>query len=201
MSEPSHVRTVTRATNGAPSTPMPPPRQTAPRRARRKRPGPFPVTITQPASTLTMALTPAQRQRRHDAERMAAELTEAARQGRQPCVVSGDEGPLGSVPDAAEIITSAADLAADPAPGALRIGRDLRGRPIAVVLHARTWSLVLRHGRNRYRPTSCAFLDGGGGYSRGRDDLPHLPFCFDDEPSVLGVEWTDMVRAVLAITT
>jgi hypothetical protein len=169
------------------------------RRRPRRRPGPFPVTITQPATTTTKTaeLTPVQRNRRHAADQGAAELTAAARQGRRPYV---DSSFAVSISEAPQIIATAAGLAANPAPGALRIGRDLRGRPVAVVLHAATWSLLVRPAPAGYAPTSWAFVDGR------LDDLfggclPCLGFTLDDDPSIASVEWTDMLAEVLTLIT
>lgn len=51
------------------------------RRPRRRRPGPFPVTIVQAAATATPAVTADQRGRRSAANQIADEFTNAARQG------------------------------------------------------------------------------------------------------------------------
>ena len=98
------------------------------------------------------------------------------------------------VPD---IIADAPGLAADPTPGALPIGRDLRGRPVAVLLHADTWSLVIAPGRAGYATSSFVFIDG----HRTEFELDHLLWSFDHDTSVHGVEWTDMLAAVLAAAT
>ena len=86
-------------------------------------------------------------------------------------------------------------IAADPAAGAVEVGRDLHGRPVAVVLHAPTWSLVIHRTGNPNQPvTSRAYLDG---YST---DAPP-DFCFDADCTVTGVEWSNMIAAVLAAVT
>ena len=98
---------------------------------------------------------------------------------------------------AAGINAAAPRVAADPAPGTLRIGRDLRGDPVAVLLHADTWSLLLRAARHDHAPRSWVFLDG---YDTGHDPTDGY-FRLDHDSSALGVAWTDMVRTILAITT
>jgi len=167
------------------------------RRRPRRRPGPFPVTITQPAITKTAELTPIQRDRRRAADQGAAELTAAARQGRRPYVYSNFAE---SISEAPQIIATAAGLAANPAPGAFRIGRDLRGRPVAVVLHAATWSLLVRPAPAGYAPTSWAFVDGRLDDAFG-GLLPCLGFTLDGDPSIVGVEWTDMLAEVLTLAS
>lgn len=167
----------------------------APRRSRRRRPGPFPVTIIRPAHLAAPELTAAQRQRQQDAARIAAALTEAARHGNLPYVSRGDAIDLEQVPEAQAIVRTAVTVAANPRPHTARFGRDTRGRCVAVLLHGDTWSLVLRHPRHGLPASTWSFLDGYG------DSGSFLPFCFDDQPSVLGVEWTDMVRDLLARTT
>jgi len=65
-----------------------------------------------------------------------------------------------------------------------------------VVLHAATWSLLVRPAPAGYAPTSWTFVD------RADDDgMPCLGFSLDDDPSVAGVEWTDMVAEVLALAS
>lgn len=178
------------------TTPHSPATNAAVRRSpRRRRPGPFPVTVTRPTTTIA-ELTPAQRNRRHIADQEAAELTAAARHGSRPLLHAARSTPIDNIPRASHIIATAAALAANPAPGALRIGRDLRGRPVAVVLHAATWSLLIRPARAGRTASSWAYLDAdpdGVGWER----VPRLGLCFDDEPTVAGVEWTDMLAAVL----
>jgi len=173
---------------------------TARRRPRRRCPGPFPVTVTRPATTKTAELTPVQRDRRRAADQGGAELTAAARQGRRPYVDSSLAVSISEAPQASRIIATAAGLAANPAPGALRIGRDLRGRPVAVVLHAATWSLLVRPAPAGYAPTSWAFLDGRLDDAFG-GCLPCLGFTLDGDPSIAGVEWTDMLAAILTLAS
>lgn len=174
-----------------PSTTVPP---TAQRRPRRRCPGPFPVIITQPATTSTAELTPVQRDRRHTADQGGAELTAAARQGRPPYLDHAVAVSISDIPQASRIVATAPGLAANPAPGALRIGRDLRGRPVAVVLHAETWSLLVWPASGGHAPTSWAFLDGLDHVDCG---LPRLGVTLDDDPSIAGVEWTEMLAMVL----
>ncbi|MFC0532111.1 hypothetical protein [Phytohabitans kaempferiae] len=83
-------------------------------------------------------LTAVQRDRRGAANQLGHHLTEAARRGINPLVDKPMQMPLRLVPQAPHIIHAAPALAAAPPPDALRIGRDLRGRPVVVVLHADT---------------------------------------------------------------
>lgn len=129
------------------------------RRPRRRRPGPFPVIITRPATTTGAPLTAIQRERRRRADQCGAELTAAALQGRRPDLEHPCEASVADLPKASRIIAIAAALAADSEPGAFRVGRDLRGRPVAVVLHAEDWSLLIRPARVGYAPTSWTFFD------------------------------------------
>jgi hypothetical protein len=107
------------------------------------------------------------------------------------------------VPEASDIVRDAPAIAADPLPGALQTGRNLHGRPVAVVVHAETWSLVLRPHPQRpaqdaaaHTATSWAFLDADGkGYRRA-----FIGLRFDGEDSVSGARWQAMVRRVLTIT-
>ncbi len=170
------------------------------RRTRRPRrqhqPTPAPVVIVRAASVAATQPTPAQRARRAAARRRAAEATDAARRGWP---ASWDDPGLRmrieAVPQAARILQEAPTIAADPAAGAVEVGRDLHGRPVAVVLHAPTWSLVIHRTGNPNQPvTSRAYLDG---YST---DAPP-DFCFDADCTVTGVEWSDMIAAVLAAVT
>ncbi|WP_213451211.1 hypothetical protein [Rhizomonospora bruguierae] len=168
------------------------------RRPRRRRPGPFPVTIVQAAATVAPAVTADQHGRRSTASQIAAEFTNAARQGRAPCVgATYDVMWAIDIRQVTDIIADAPRLAADPAPGSLLIGRDLRGRPVAVLLHADTWSLVITPCRDGHTPTSFVVIDG----HRSGFDLDHLVWSFDDDTSVHGVEWTDMLAAVLTAAT
>ncbi|PZG12498.1 hypothetical protein C1I95_25700 [Micromonospora craterilacus] len=63
------------------------------------------------------------------------------------------------------------------------------------MLHGDRWSLVVQPGA--VHPTSWAFLDGYGAAL----ELSHAVFCFDDDPSPLGMAWTDMIAQVLTLTT
>jgi hypothetical protein len=163
----------------------------------------FPVTIVRPATTPLPTLTAVQRDRRRAASRLAASLTYAAR-GRSrrghPDVVAG------FVPwpeTGSQIIREAPDLAAAPPPGAMQVGTNDQGRPVAMVLHADRWSLVLHAARIRtygwQPPVSWVFVD--------RPDDPdwhdefgidYLADSFDHEHNVA---WTHMVTTVLALTT
>jgi hypothetical protein len=166
----------------------------APRRPRRRRPGP--VTLVRPATITTPALTGEQRERRRAANEIAAELTAAARQGRRPYCVPGMAIRITEITQAVDIIAAAPAIAADPPPGALRIGRHLRGRAVAVVLHADDWSLVLRPAHGGRTPASWTFIDGDHNAYFGTP----VPFCLDRDTTVRGVEWTDMLAAVQDLT-
>ncbi|MFI7075040.1 MULTISPECIES: hypothetical protein [Micromonospora] len=156
--------------------------------------------IVRPATIPTPPLTAAQRNRRRAADQLASELTDAARQGRQ-CHYSelAFVAPMNLIPETPTIIAEASQVAAAPPPASLRVGRNLRGEPVAVVLHGDRWSLVVQPNRAAAdRPaTSWAFLDGYG----QAFDMAYLVFCFDDDPSVLGVTWTDMINHVLALAS
>lgn len=87
-----------------------------------------------------------------------------------------------------DIIEQAPVLAAAPPPGAVRIGRDARGRPVVAVLHAPQWSLVLR--RAHPDPVVWAFIGAIGKFS--------FRFCGSRE---LRVAWDEMTRAVYTTLT
>jgi len=59
-----------------------------------------------------------------------------------------------------DIIAQAPVLAGAAPPGAVRVGRDGRGRPVAAVLHAPRWSLVLR--RAHPNPAVWVFIGATG---------------------------------------
>ncbi|MEU9505360.1 hypothetical protein AB0D32_03630 [Micromonospora sp. NPDC048170] len=160
----------------------------------------FPVTIVRPATITTPPLTAGQRERRQAAYRLGRELTEAARQARHPLV---DETilstPLNVIPEALDILATAPRIAAAPPPADLRVGRNLRGEPVAVVLHSDRWSLVVRPPvavAGHRPPESCVFLQGYGKYF----GMSYAVFCFDDDPSALGMSWTEMINRVVART-
>jgi hypothetical protein len=144
-------------------------------------------------------LTAIQRERRRIADQIGAELTAAARQGRFPDLAHPHAASISDFPTVSRIIATAAALAATPDAGALRVGRDLRGRPVAVVLHAEDWSLLIRPTRVGYAPISWTFFDPDPSHldAIAQGSLRDLGFRFDDEPSVAGVEWTRMLVAVL----
>jgi hypothetical protein len=81
------------------------------------------------------------------------------------------------------IIRYARVLAAAPPPGAVRIGRDRRARPVVAVLHAARWSLVLRRADSG--PAVWAFLAATGQLG--------LRFHGIGE---LGAAWDEMTRNV-----
>jgi hypothetical protein len=170
----------------------------SPRRPRRGRRAAAPVTIVQAAVTPATPLTRAQCQRRSNARWLAANLTEAARRGVLPSHARASDCRVSLLPQTAAILRDAPSISATPPPGALQIGRDHHGRAVAVVLHAPAWSLVIRPPASPGQPpVSWAYLDG---FDLGRD-VKHMDFCFDDDCSVAGVEWSDMLAAILAATT
>jgi hypothetical protein len=75
-------------------------------------------------------------------------------------------------------------LAADPPAGAVRIGRDPRGRVVVIVLHTAAWSLLLCPAQPH--PAVWTFLD-----DRGRHALR-----FHGGDNLLRMQWTDMADAV-----
>jgi hypothetical protein len=118
-------------------------------------------------ATFNQTLTVTQRRRCQAANRLGAALTEAARDGRHhDHIATVRRVPLRELPAGTDIIAQAKTFAADPLAGALRIGRTRHGDPVAIVLHARKWSLVLRPHRSRPGvPTTAdafTFLDGYG---------------------------------------
>ncbi|MET7951051.1 hypothetical protein [Micromonospora sp. NPDC005324] len=155
-----------------------------------------PVVTVRPATTHLPTTTEAQRLRRRAANQLAAGLTGAARTGRPglfPVLVL--TAPIDENPQAATIIGEAVQLVAAPPPAAVVVGRNLRGDPVAVVLHSDRWSLVIEtHPAAARQPAvSYAFIDGSAGQV--------LALCFDDQCGALGVAWTDMTHHVLAMTT
>ena len=183
MTTSHHPETVT---SRAPAPP-------APRRPRRRRSGP--VSLVRPTAIAVPVLTAAQRQQRRVANEIAAELTAAAREGRRPYCEPGLGMRIAEFTVAADIIAAAAAIAANPLPGALRIGRSLRGQAVAVVLHADAWSLVLRPGHGSRAPASWTVFGGID------DDFgAPMPFCLDWDVTARGVEWTEMLAAVQDLT-
>jgi hypothetical protein len=159
----------------------------------------FPVEIVRPATTPLPPLTAVQRDRRR-----AASLTYAARRrrarGGHPDVAAG------FVPwwvTRRQILREAPDLAAAPPPGAVQVGTNDQGRPVAVVLHADRWSLVLHAARIRtygwQPPVIWVFTDRPDDPDwHGEFGIDYLASSFDDETDVA---WTHMVTTVLALTT
>jgi hypothetical protein len=153
----------------------------------------FPVTVVRPAATVPAALTAAQRARQRRANHLAHDITECARNavrddGHRDVGLPLSMHTIAEVNAAVrEIIRDAPGLAAHPPAGAVRIGRDNRGRVVVVVLHAATWSLLLRPGRAR--PAAWTFLAAydcelGLCLHSGRDLL-------------LQLQWDEMLDAVL----
>lgn len=155
---------------------------------RRRRPGPFPVTIVAPARVTLQALTPDQRERQSQANQMAHRITEASREGIQPHLGGELTVSLRRYPHirdiVATIIRDAPGLAADPPAGAVRIGRDNRGRVVVIVLHTAAWSLLLCPAQPR--PAVWTFLD----------DLGRHALRFHGGDNLLRMHWSDMADAV-----
>lgn len=173
------------------------------RRTRRPRrdprpPDPAPVVIVRAASVATTPRTPTQRARRADAQQLAAALTDAARHGVLPWYDPGCGCAVSEIPRAAAIVREAPAMAAAGPAGALQVGRDRHGRAVAVAVHAERWSLVIRPTTRPHQPAvSWAFIDG-----YGHDTGPgHICFRFDNDGSVAGIAWSDMLSTVLAATT
>jgi hypothetical protein len=179
------------------------PRQTAPTGdGATGDPGPFPVTIVRPALVALPPLSAVQRDRRRAASRLAAELTDAALRRRRRPIHHEVDLYLRVEISGEAIIRDARGIAAAAPPGAVQVGRDRRGRALAVVLHAEDWSLVVDAvtivTRGWRPPVTWVFLD--------RPDLeeefgaPYLAASFDYDGGIAGVAWSDLVTDVLAIT-
>lgn len=162
---------------------------------RQRKPGPFPVTILRPG-TAQPALTAVQRLRRKTAAGRAASATYCASRGQDCGVICGDTfGKIDDVPWASDALREAVDLARNPGPGAVQIGRTRATGVVAVVLHGPTFSVVLQPDTPaRGRPTTATTVAFGDQV----DDGVVPGWCFDEDCTVAGVEWSDMVRDVLA---
>jgi hypothetical protein len=192
-----------------------------------------PVVIVRPATVALPRLSAAQRNRRRAAIRLATDLTDAAVHGRAmrwtnhevtwcfPTVsLANRPAPnLDDDPDAysqyvdvssEEILRDAPDIAAAPAAGAVQVGRDRFGHPVAVVVHAQRWTLVIdaaRLGGHGWPPVSCVFLDRPtrpDPYDRDNDEVTrrygraYLATGFDDERDRHSVAWTGMLAHLVA---
>ncbi|WP_432830892.1 hypothetical protein [Dactylosporangium sp. CA-092794] len=131
----------------------------APGRARARHcdgPGPFPIVVVRPATAILPGYLRRHQPWQRAANQLAAALTEQSRAALGPGHLV-DDGMSVNLDDphafllwlpgrevVGNIIRYARVLAAAPPPGAVRIGRDYRGRPVVAVLHAARWSLVLR---------------------------------------------------------
>lgn len=155
-------------------------------------PEPFPVVIVCPAAVSPVSLSAEQRERHREANYLAYDITECARRA-----VRDDRYPAFGMPVSMyafpevteavrEIIRDAPGLAAQPPAGALRVGCDNRGRVVVVVLHAPTWSVLLRPGHRR--PAAWTFIDA---YNSGVD------LWLYGDGDLLQVQWDDMLDAVL----
>jgi hypothetical protein len=163
-------------------------------------PGPFPVVVVHPATVTLPGYLRWHRRRQRGANRLAAELTEQCRAALQPG--HGLDGGFGvNLDDPRDyglylpgrqvvcgIIRQARALAAAPPPGAVRIGRDRRARPVVAVLHGPRWSLVLRRA-DQY-PAVWVFLGAADGYG--------LRFYGTGEVST---QWYEMARDVYTTLT
>ena len=162
--------------------------------------GPFPSLIVRPATATPPTYLRRHVRRQGNANRLAAALTERCRAGLGPgSLLEGDiwvdiDDPrddwwyLPSRQVVDDIIAQAPVLAADAPPGAVRVGRDGRGRPVVAVLHAPRWSLVLR----RVHPDPAGWVFIGATGKRG------FRFCGSRARSVA---WQDMTRAVYTTLT
>lgn len=162
-------------------------------------PEPFPVVVVRPATVKLAPYTRRHRRRQRAANQMAAALTEASRDGTPPRP-GVDWGMTINLDDPWDFLTGIRDLlrslirdapvlAAAPPPGAVRIGRDNRGRAAVVVLHAAAWSLLLCPARPH--PRAWAFLGAYHGLA--------LSIYTADER--LNAQWNDMLDAVSAALT
>lgn len=168
------------------------PRQPKGRTGRRR----FPVVVVRPATVPPTGQTASQRQRQRLANHLAHIITESTRNAMRDGRDTDFDLALSmyafpEVTDAVrEIIRDAPDLAARPPAGALRVGRDNRGRVTVVVLHAPTWSLLVRP--EQPHPAAFAFLDV---FNSG------LALRLDGDADLLQVRWDDMLDAVLTAAT
>ncbi len=163
-------------------------------------PGPFPVVVVRPAT----ATLPSYLRRHQPWQRAATQLAAALTEQPRAAVGPGhlvDDGIGVNLDDphnlllwlpgrepVANIIRHARVLSAAPPPGAVRIGRDHRGRPVVAVLHAARWSLVLR--RAAAGPAVWAFLAATGQLSLRFHGIREL-----------GAAWDEMTRDVYATLT
>ncbi len=162
-------------------------------------PEPFPVIVVRPATVKLAPYTRGHRRRQRAANQMAAALTEACREGTPPRP-GVDWGVAIDLDDPRDYLTGVRDLlrriiddgpvlAAAPPPGAVRIGRDNRGRAVVVVLHSAAWSLLLCPAQPH--PRAWAFLGAYHGTA-----LSIYPA--DDR---LSMQWNDMLDTVFAVLT
>jgi hypothetical protein len=164
-----------------------------------RQPGPFPALVVRPATVTLPSYLRRHRRRQRAANQLAAALTDQCRAAVGPG--HGLDGSVGvSLDDprdyllyvpgrqvVCDVIGQAPVLAAAPPPGAVRIGRDRRGRRVVAVLHAPVWSLVLR--RAHPCPVVWAFL---------RASEHSFRFCGIGE---LGVAWDEMARHMYTTLT
>ncbi|WP_426513092.1 hypothetical protein ACPPVO_22090 [Dactylosporangium sp. McL0621] len=166
----------------------------------RGQPGPFPVIVVRPATATIPAYLRRHRGCRRGANQLAAALTEQCRAVLKAGPSLDDDIWLDLddprrcllfLPDrqvVEDLIRQAPVVAAAPPPGTVRIGRDLQGRPVVVLLHGPHWSLVLRRGHPD--PAAWVFL--------GVADPCALRLHGGRE---LSVDWDEMTRDVYRILT
>ncbi|WP_189115602.1 hypothetical protein [Pilimelia terevasa] len=136
-------------------------------RSHRRRHPRFPVTVLQPATVALDRLTPQQKQRRRQANQIGHALT-PHHSNRTTTAEFGlvPDPDLHLPPQMAEQIAAQAQtLTADPPPGAMLIGRTLRGAVAVVVLHAHSWSLAAHAGDQ-----SALLVDAHGAFGTFHPD-------------------------------
>ena len=171
-------------------------------------PGPFPVTVVRPATT-TLHLSPVQRARRRDAATWAAGITWRAQDSGTRTAVA--DRPRTASPStiswARDVIRDAVPLAESAHPARVQIGRTRAAGIVAVVIHADTWSLVIR---TRHRSGaldavySLAFHDAHTTTQpRRAAPMSRRPVAwnFDTDTTAAGAAWHHMLRAVLDAIT
>jgi hypothetical protein len=175
---------------------------------RTREPGPFPVIVVRPATT-PLQLSPVQRVRRRDAAAWAAGITWRAQDSGTRTTVA--YRPRTASPStnswARDVIRDAVPLAESAHPARVQIGRTRAAGIVAVVVHADTWSLVIR---TRHRSGaldavySLAFHDAHTFIQpRRAAPLSRRPVAwnFDTDTTAAGAAWQHMLRAVLDAIT
>lgn len=168
-------------------------------------PGPFPVTVVRPAVSPPVAATPAQRIRRRDAAAWAATITWRAQDSTEPHLVRYRlrTASVRATAWTRDVIRDAAALAATTHPWTVQIGRARAVGIVAVVIHADTWSLVIRtHTRDGILQPgyAVAFTDADTTKRPSRPGAPPrrvVAWSFDHDTTEHGAAWQAMLRAVL----